>query len=33
MSDNEVLGFIIGCILVVALFGYLAYALFRPEKF
>ena len=33
MSDNQVLGLIIGAILVVALFGYLAYALFRPEKF
>jgi K+-transporting ATPase KdpF subunit len=33
MSDNEVLGLIIGCMLVAALFGYLAYALFRPEKF
>ncbi|EME69447.1 hypothetical protein H261_13299 [Paramagnetospirillum caucaseum] len=33
MSGNEVLGLIIGGILVVALSGYLAYALFRPEKF
>lgn len=33
MTDNEVLGLIIGGILVVTLFGYLAYALFRPEKF
>lgn len=33
MSDNEVLGLIIGGMMVVSLFGYLAYALFRPEKF
>jgi K+-transporting ATPase KdpF subunit len=33
MSDHDTLGLAIGCMLVVALFGYLAYALFRPEKF
>ncbi len=33
MSNNEVLGLIIGGMMVVSLFAYLAYALFRPEKF
>jgi K+-transporting ATPase KdpF subunit len=33
MTDKEVLGLIIGAILVVGLFGYLLAALIRPEKF